>query len=324
MEQTKEVEKSNLVLENTKCILCGSDKAKIVAQGEDYEYRSIPGIFTFQECVNCGHLYLNPRPTIESASILYSSNYYTVTSDSKNTWKNQLVSWLARIIMLNRIRTLIKLLPKGGTALEVGCGDGIILEQIKQLRPDVTVIGVDLQISKSTRLSLTHQNILLYECAFENLSLQKESIDLIIMNQLIEHLWKLEECIAKIYHLLQPHGHVVIATPNASGYDRRLGKDGAWGGYYWPRHMNLFTPVSIEKLFKQYKLNLIRFRPLVFPVGWVHSLLYITERLNWKRLASFIKPSNPFLLAVFTTVDLFAILFGKQTSNMQLLFQKEK
>ncbi|MBI2996306.1 MAG: class I SAM-dependent methyltransferase [Candidatus Melainabacteria bacterium] len=309
-------------MENTKCALCDSDNSVTIAEGEDYEYKSVLGTFKFQECKSCGHLYLNPRPTLSSASVLYPSTYYTVSNNTKNSWKNHLVSNVARIVMLNRIKRFVGLVPKNGCILEIGFGDGIVLGLIKQLRQDITVIGVDLAISKSTYSYLSNLGIQLRECAFESADLSSVSVDLIIMTQLIEHLWDLKSCINKISCVLKPNGYIVIATPNAQGYDRKLSKKGAWGGYYWPRHMNIFTPESLTKLFEQYNLRLVNFCSLVFPVGWIYSLKYTFERRNWKQLACLTNLSNPFLLAIFTIIDLFAILLRKQTSNMQLLFQK--
>jgi len=41
---------------------------------------------------------------------------------------------------------VVELIPKNGTLLDVGCGDGLLAERIEQLRPDVRVRGVDVLV----------------------------------------------------------------------------------------------------------------------------------------------------------------------------------
>lgn len=68
------------------------------------------------------------------------------------------MSWLGRLhgryvgqqrvqVLGDRIATL---LPPGATLLDVGCGDGDLARQIAELRPDVSIRGVDVLVRPTT------------------------------------------------------------------------------------------------------------------------------------------------------------------------------
>jgi len=325
MLQTKQLPlQSNIALEQVSCPMCNSSKSVVIASGKDYEYNTIAGTFYFQECVNCSHLYLNPRPAISSLPLLYPSNYYTAEKPGGYSWKNNFLSWVQEKLLIKRFEPVLKLVPKGGTVLEIGFGDGKVLKQIKKIRPDLTVIGMDPQVSKNTRAILEQQNILIHECTFEESSITYNSIDLIIMTQLIEHFWDLENNIKKIKDVLKRGGLVIITTPNAGGYDRKLFSKGSWGGYYWPRHLNIFTSRSLTNLFLSNGFNLQKIRFLACPIQWAYSFQYLIDSSNLRKLKRFITPFNPVFLSIFTLLDLFALGIGLESSNMIGTFSKSK
>lgn len=314
---------NTIELETVNCLVCNSNQAQVIAKGKDYEYGTVPGEFTFKECKSCKHLYLSPRPTLSVSNLMYST-YYTANNSHKNISikRSSLVSFFAKQIMLNRIKPFLKYLPQNGVVLEVGFGDGQVLALIKEIRPDVTVIGVDLKVSSSTHSYLEKHSIIVHECAFEDFQTNIKA-DLIIMTQLIEHLWDVKKSILQIEKILKPNGRVIIATPNSNGYDRKFSKDGAWGQYYWPRHLNIFNAGSLSSLFEEYKLKAEKIQYLACPVGWAQTLKYVTYRMGLKKLSSSINTYNPIILTIFTIIDLIALTFKLKTSNMQIVFSKE-
>jgi ubiquinone/menaquinone biosynthesis C-methylase UbiE len=321
LTREKESVQINVELEKVNCCVCNSDEYKEIATGQDYEYGTISGIFIYNECKKCGHLYLNPRPTLRSGPDLYST-YYTTTEKSNSIKRNKLVEFLAKKVMLSRIKPLLAYLPKGGSVLEIGFGNGDILSALRDIRTDINIYGIDIKINPLTRKLLEEKKIKLFECSFESYKEEGLKADLIIMNQLIEHFWDTNSSIKKIQNILNKNGRVVVATPNSRGYDRNLFSKGAWGQYYWPRHMNLFNLKPLSNLFKKYGLETEKVSFLVCPVGWAQTTKYLTYRLGFKKLSSKINTYNPILLAIFTLVDLFAKSFGLETSNMQIVFKK--
>jgi len=70
---------------------------------------------------------------------------------------------------------------------------------------------------------------------------------------------------------LVPGGYLSIETINIDGYDRRFFKDGCWGGYFFPRHMNLFNFTSLKRLMKNHELIVEKQFSLLAPINWVFS-----------------------------------------------------
>jgi len=49
-------------------------------------------------------------------------------------------------------QALAELLPRGATVLDVGCGNGLIALLISELRPDVTISGLDILVRPETHI----------------------------------------------------------------------------------------------------------------------------------------------------------------------------
>ena len=57
---------------------------------------------------------------------------------------------------INRLsQHLSCLIPKNAEILDVGCGDGKLAALIKDLRPDVTIQGIDVLVRESTKIHVT-------------------------------------------------------------------------------------------------------------------------------------------------------------------------
>ena len=313
-------EVNGLALETVCCTLCGSEHhSDIVATGSDFEYETSPVEFSFVSCSKCGHVYLNPRPTIESAPVIYPKNYYAVAgAHKKQAW-----SVLGRVkdtVVGRRIEKLVMDLPPDSSILEAGCGDGSLLMALRKRRPDLRLSGLDLQISDDTRRRMSALGIDAMEGALEDARPDRR-FDMVVMNQVIEHLWHPRKGLLKANALLRPRGVLSISTPNLDGYDRRLFKARAWGGYHFPRHLNLFTSESLRRLVEECGFQPLRVVNLTAPLVWTASIHnYLTVK-HWPGRWIF-RDSNLLALGLATAVDIIASHLGKITSNQQMIAEK--
>lgn len=104
------------------------------------------------------------------------------------------------------------------------------------------------------------------------IDLPANGYDLIFMIQTIEHVERPDEVLAGIYRLLKKNGRLVIITDNTGSIDFKLFKRSYWGGYHFPRHLNLFNKRSLSFLGERAGFEIERIRTIVSPVNWVYSI----------------------------------------------------
>lgn len=312
---------NNFDTERTCCVVCGSSEGKAEASGIDYIYEGSSQICTAWRCTGCGHIYLNPRPTTDAIGVLYPPNYASFSG--KFTNGNTALSRLKEHIQMRRINKLLSRLPKGARYLDIGCGDGQLLEAVKRSFPEMEVHGLDWKFEPEVRRRLAALNIVLHESLLEDANLPASYFDLVTMNQLIEHLWDPRKCLSMVHRILSPQGRLILATPNIQGYDRRLFRTGLWGGYYFPRHLNLFDRPLLVRLLSECGLETIHSRSLVAPVIWCYSLKALMKSrfpsVHWAH--RLFDVHNLPLMAVFTVMDLLAIFLEIPTSNQEIVAQ---
>jgi 2-polyprenyl-3-methyl-5-hydroxy-6-metoxy-1,4-benzoquinol methylase len=306
-------------VESVPCLLCGEDDAEPIAHGTDYEYDTSAIEYSFVACRRCSHVYLNPRPTLESASAIYPSNYYAL-SGAHRTGALSVLGRIKDVVVGRRVRTLVAALPSGGRLMEPGCGDGSLLRAIRRARPDLHLTALDLQFSATTRAELAGARIDIVETALERARFE-EPFDMVVMNQLIEHLWDARGCLSSLSGCVKLGGIVSISTPNLDGYDRGLFADRAWGGYHFPRHLNLFTRASLCRFLAGFGLQPIRMVNLAAPLIWVASI-HNHLKIKGSASARFFRDSNLLALAAACSIDVVATRLGAVTSNQQLVARK--
>lgn len=303
-------------VEPVACSVCGGAAATVVASGRDYEYYCSGDTFTFARCDACAHVFLNPRPTTRMAAVIYPSNYYTVSGAHQSAS----LSVLGRIkdrVLVRRLADVLSFLPESGQVLEIGAGDGSLLLALRRARPDIKLYALDLRFAPDRARLLEDAGIVCIEGLLEDSALPP-GCDLVIMNQLIEHLWALDDGLQKLSGAVRPGGRVSIATPNLDGYDRRWFHRSAWGGYHIPRHLNLFTPESLGRLLAAHGFGSASHTNLAAPLIWLATFQNLAGRRGI-RARWFLTESNLPLLAAFTAFDLLMSKLGRSTSNQQIV-----
>ncbi len=109
----------------------------------------------------------------------------------------------------------VKLLPKDGRMIEIGCGVGITLAIINKHRPDVHIDAADID---STCLQLTGERVpgakiitILEDRSFKELG---ANYDLIVASHVVEHLKNPYDSIKQFMDMLKPGGYLIVAVPN--------------------------------------------------------------------------------------------------------------
>ena len=314
----------DIICEEVDCALCGSSLSTPIAYGYDYEYWTSEQMFFFVKCDFCGHLYLNPRPGPGSFSSIYPPNYYTL--EGRHTAKTSiLISSLKKVIVRKRLAYFHDLFSRGIKILEIGCGDCSLLIDLNDTVPGAELTGLDITFTDEIREKCSNERIHLIESSIEDAPLKANEYDIVIMNQLIEHLWKPAEVLRKINDSLVSGGFISIETVNIEGYDRGIFSKGFWGGYYFPRHFNLFSFESLKNLLENTGFRVVKQYSLLASIIWTfsfHAYFCPSESHKGTIADRFFSDRNPLALSIFTIVDMIALLFGLKTSNQKTIAQK--
>ncbi len=133
-------------------------------------------------------------------------------------------------------------LPRG-RLLDVGCGDGQIVEFMQRLGWQAEGVDFDppaVEIAKGKGLRV-HVGTLPAQAYVEN------SFDAIVLSHFIEHVPDPAALLCECRRILRPGGRLIILTPNVSSWGhRKFGR--AWFALDPPRHLHLFTPVALRAL----------------------------------------------------------------------------
>lgn len=307
------------------CPVCQAQSYADYAHGYDYELETCSNRWRFVHCEDCSHVWLNPRPAVETLPTIYPPNYYAYNYDAQvSAIAVKAKQWIDRMKMAG-IRKAMS--GPAASFVDIGCGNGRLLQAMHQL-------GVSkqqcygLELDRGVVGSLQDQGFSAYcERVEDCTQIPDGSIDLATMFHVIEHVDDPAAVVGRVAKWLSEDGVFAMETPNVQSLDARLGRRTFWGGYHIPRHWNLFTPQSITQLLEDNGMEVIDIRYQSGHSFWIygmhHRLRYGKPRLP--RLARWCNPfRNLALLALVTGFDRLRAMFGMKTSAMLVIARKRK
>lgn len=247
-----------------RCKICHNDTNNVEIVAKEMMF-GLDEQFKYFQCSNCQCLQIAEIP--QDMSKYYSESYYSYSMNKNISIKHKLKSLIRRkrnqyAILNNSLigRALYNLYPcsdlkmlsevklhLNSKILDIGCGDGAYLLNIKEIGFD-DLLGVDPFIKDN----------ILYD---NGLQIQKKSIqevdgkwDLIMFHHSLEHIEDQHKTIETAFNLLSDNGTILIRIPSVSSY--------AWENYRenWvqleaPRHFYLHSHKSIKLLIEKYDMT---------------------------------------------------------------------
>ncbi len=219
------------------CDLCGSVQHKLIFVKEG---------FTHVRCNNCGIVFVNPRLAghleVQKVSGTGCMGEDIITESQQKRLRKELLS-------MESFRRL-------NTIMEIGPGKGWFLLEASRVGWETWGVEVNIEAVKALQARGIKQ--IMVQSA-EDCEMTPNSIDIIRMWDVIEHLRSPRKALTNVFDVLRPGGLLKLATTNFASFSRWLnGSD--WVYLNGSDHIFLFEPKTITRLldevgFRKVKLH---------------------------------------------------------------------
>ena len=219
-------------LEAVQCLLCHAD---------DAEPRFTKDGLQVVRCRRCHLLYVNPRLTAKALSRLYNNDEISPHSYYRETRLADQKTFSKRLDLLQQLLGNKKKIR----ILDIGCNIGTLLFEAEKRGWECHGIDINAQVKsffKNSKVELRIGDVI-------KSSYLKNSFDLIIMNDLIEHIPNPQQLLLKVNALLKSDGLVFMVTPDGGSFMARiLGK--RWFHLKPREHLYYFSKTHLRRLFR--------------------------------------------------------------------------
>lgn len=211
--------------------------------------------FTYQSCLDCGSLYLSPRPSSERLDAYYRDSQ-AVEHWAKVFYKETERARRAQIV---RPRALLvkewaERLCLRGTFADVGSGFGVLLEEVRDLGMFNRIVGVEP--SAALAEVCRGRGFEVVEKKMEEVAPGEIGAVFVTNFEVIEHVFSPYEFLKALKRALAPGGVVLFTTLMVSGFDLQE----LWAASKSicpPLHVNLMSTAGLEALLGRCGMELI-------------------------------------------------------------------
>jgi len=251
-------------VEHKNCPICSSDKIKPLFEGTDFSHTKES--FNVVNCGNCNFTFTQNAPDSEHIGPYYESEDYVSHSDTQEGLFFK-VYHAVRNYMLKQKRKMVEQTTSRGKLLDIGCGTGYFLNEMKSKGWECEGIEQDekARIYGKEKFNLTVNAPTHLDSYTEN------SLDAVSMWHVLEHVHDLDGYLSKIKAVLKPEGTLVVAVPNKDAHDAKKYKK-FWAAWDLPIHLWHFTPSTMDALMQKHQLKVVKHHRLPFDSFYVSLL----------------------------------------------------
>lgn len=255
------------------CIICKHKGIRKYHHLKDRLF-GVGGSWQIRECSNktCSHLWLDPSPINEDIHLAYA-DYFTHQDKSQSR-----ISLLQRFVLAHQVRHFgypaqdihpmhkflslllswfkffkeymdypfiyFKDIPRG-KLLELGAGNGEMLNQFKQLGFG----GEGLDLDPKAIQNAKQKGLKVYQGDIFTKRFKGETYDIIFSSHFIEHVPDPISVMKESLRILKKGGVFIAITPNTSSFLHRCLKS-KWLNLDPPRHLHMFNADQLIKLMR--------------------------------------------------------------------------
>jgi 2-polyprenyl-3-methyl-5-hydroxy-6-metoxy-1,4-benzoquinol methylase len=242
------------------------------------------GALHIVRCSACRMVYVNPAP-----SGMASGGFYDTEAADYYLSPAKLESDFADVRFERELKLFREFCPRGAV-LDVGCGSGAFLFQLRKRWPaDYAILGTDvsgapLNHAESRGVPVVRGSFLQMEFPSSDAGLPPASsvshggdaratipFDAVTFWAVIEHLAEPEQFLERAHSILKPGGFGFVLVPNLRSLAARL--LGAKYRYVYPQHLNYFSARTLTHLVEGCGFEIVakrftHFNPLVIWQDW--------------------------------------------------------
>ena len=202
-----------------------------------------------------GFWQLAEPPSIQDLGLYYANSYY---QNQKSNYRHSYSEFEKEVLLKKINRHLDKALSIaaeaiGSRALDVGCGEGFVLRELRDRGFQVT--GIDFSVAGVQRMNpdlarFVEQGEI--DQVLRKYVQNRRVFDLIWVDHVLEHVLDPATLLAHLRTLLANSGVMVVSVPNdGTRFQEKLLEKGIIQSRWWiapPDHISYFTLESLEAL----------------------------------------------------------------------------
>jgi ubiquinone/menaquinone biosynthesis C-methylase UbiE len=222
--------------------------------------------FHIVQCDECSFRFTNPRPSAEEIGGYYKAEAYVSHTDSKKGFINSIYHKVRKKTLKQKLK-LVTSFAKEQNLLDIGCGTGAFLNECKTNNWKTLGLEPDPDARQ-----MAISNYGLDARPIEELStLPENSVDVITMWHVLEHVLYLQDDAKQFKRVLKKDGTLIIAVPNCSSKDAAT-YGAHWAAYDVPRHLYHFVPGDMDRLFGSIGMKVVKTLPMKYDSYYVSML----------------------------------------------------
>jgi len=208
----------------------------------------------------------SPLPTLQQLADYYESSF------ANGMYQDfAAADLLKRMTAQQRIKEISNSVPLEGKWLDVGCANGVFVQEIAKTGLDAQ--GIELS---QNAVSIGKENGLnLHVGTVDDLP-SDETFNCITAFDVLEHVLEPLDFVGSIHKRLEEGGRVVMTVPNCGGIVRRLmGK--RWYFYIPEEHLHYFNRKNLAGLFEKQGFEVLSVGATYKPMTYDYALLQFAE-----------------------------------------------
>jgi SAM-dependent methyltransferase len=235
------------------CPICASKDLVVYLHTDDL-VQNKPGEFTIERCTSCGHLFQNPRLSIEGLNYYYKDFY-----DGLGGEELEAMFAMHEFPYVNRAK-VVDGLATPRRWLDVGAGHGHFCLIAKDIWPGARFDGLDLSesIDDAARRGWIDRGIRgLFPEVAPDLRAKGETYDVVSMSHYLEHTREPRAEIAAAREVLDDGGLLFIEVPDPDSRLRHIfGR--FWLPWFQPQHQHYLSVKNVEVLLREQGFEPVR------------------------------------------------------------------